>query len=251
MLAHRSLLLAVVASLALACTKPEPPPTSPPPPPARPPAAASASASPAAPTSEIDARFEKDLAQVFAEYKAWGRVDDELRWAPWLCRMPMPAAPHMSGAEDGGHAQKLYSVFARDHRAYVSNGAPAEHPEQKVAQAVVKESYLPEVISEAEMQRVAMEEGERRSSTRLLQIDHFRSYTRGKDGKFYRAAKLVGLYVILEKPSDTEGTDKGFVYATLMPNGEVTSAGRVASCMGCHVQAKHGRLFGTPRYPGQ
>jgi hypothetical protein len=42
----------------------------------------------------------------------------------------------------------------------------------------------------------------------------------------------------------------GWVYGTVAPDGTVTSAGRVASCMGCHTpSAKHERLFGLPPAP--
>jgi hypothetical protein len=36
------------------------------------------------------------------------------------------------------------------------------------------------------------------------------------------------------------------VYATVGPDKQVTAAGRIASCMECHVDAPHGRLFGLP-----
>jgi hypothetical protein len=48
----------------------------------------------------------------------------------------------------------------------------------------------------------------------------------------------------------TPETDEGWVYATVSPQGQVTSAGRVASCMGCHeTSATHERLFGVPLSP--
>src|SRR5688572_601787 len=72
-------------------------------------ATATATATASVPSGELDPQFVSDVKSAFAEYKAWGRVDDEMRWAPWLCRMPMPASPHMSKADDGGHAKKLYS----------------------------------------------------------------------------------------------------------------------------------------------
>ena len=47
----------------------------------------------------------------------------------------------------------------------------------------------------------------------------------------------------------TPETDEGWVYATVSPAGQVTSAGRVASCMGCHeTSATHERLYGVPRH---
>jgi hypothetical protein len=217
---------ATVASVA------SPPAAAPPPPPAVDP-------------KEIDPRFVDDLKKAFAEYKAWGRVDDELRWAPWLCRMPNPGFARMSAADDGAHSKKLYSLFAREHAAYVSLGS--EKPiAAKQSQIVVKESYVPELVpnpTAAESPTAPLIGGKHGG---LGEGDHFQPYARTEDGKTYRASKLAGVYVVLEKDKSTPGTDDGFVYGTLTPTGEVTSAGRVASCMGCHVQAKHRRFFGAP-----
>ena len=48
----------------------------------------------------------------------------------------------------------------------------------------------------------------------------------------------------------TPDTDEGWVYATVSPAGQVTAAGRVASCMGCHeTSATHERLYGVPLSP--
>src|SRR4051794_13219857 len=81
---------------------------------------------------------DKRALSIAAEYQSWGRVDDELRWAPFLCRQPMPGTAWVSASTDGAtHGQKLYSVFAKDHAAY-----PASSP---VGQAVVKESFVPEL----------------------------------------------------------------------------------------------------------
>jgi len=48
----------------------------------------------------------------------------------------------------------------------------------------------------------------------------------------------------------TPDTDAGWVYATVTAAGQVTAAGRVASCMGCHeTSATHERLYGVPLSP--
>lgn len=234
----------VVAALAAACSHadlrggPGPLPSS-----------ASGGAAPALgpAAGELDARFVADVQQAFAEYKAWGRVDDEMRWAPFLCRMPQPGRPTMSAAEgEGGHARKLYSLFARDHEAYVSLGNPdAPRTRPSSPQIVAKESYLPELVASPGKEQDP-NAGSALSSAGP-EGDHFHPYARGEDGQVYRASTLVGVYFVIEKPGELLGTDDGFVYGTVTPAGEVTSAGRVASCMGCHAQAKHGKLFGSPR----
>ncbi len=201
---------------------------------------APAAGQPAEPTGEIDTRFVPDMKQAFAEYKAWGRVDDELRWAPFLCRMPEPGRPTMSVAAEGGHARKLYSLFAKDHTAYVafSNTNAAALPPSGALQVVAKESYLPEVVASAPTST---------PNDTTVEADHFQPYVKADDGKTYKASTLVGVYFVIEKPAGTPGTDDGFVYGTVTANGEVTSAGRVTSCMGCHAEAKHRRFFGPAR----
>lgn len=197
----------------------------------------------AEPIGEIDERFVADVKAAFAAYKTWGRVDDEMRWAPFLCRMPQPGRPAMSGAADGAHARKLYSLFAKEHTAYAALGnanAPAGSNARAGAQIVAKESFLPEVVADAPKAQPP-------SGSEPPEADHFHPYTTGEDGKTYRASQLVGVYFVIEKSALTSGTDEGFVYGTVTATGEVTSAGRVSSCMGCHAQAKHRRLFGPVR----
>lgn len=200
----------------------------------------------AEPIGEIDARFVSDVKEAFAAYKAWGRVDDELRWAPFLCRMPMPGRPAMSVASDGAHAKKLYSLFAKEHGAYAELGNEYA-PNTKLGvplgpQIVAKESYLPEVVTDAP--NAPMPSG----ANGNVEADHFHPYLKADDGKTYRAGKLVGVYFVIEKGANTPGTDEGFVYGTVTATGEVTSAGKVTSCMGCHVQAKHRRFFGPAKH---
>lgn len=202
-------------------------------------------ASPAA--APIDPAVASLMSAAFERHVGWGRVDDELRWAPFLCRLPMPARPHMSRAEGGDHAQKLYSLFARQRERYVGPGVVSTPirvgavggvdagREPFVGQVVVKASYVPEPAGDGETARPSMDG--------LGMGDHFDPFaTHG--GVRYRAGGVAGYYVIAEVPRDTPGSDDGFVYGTLTADGRVTSAGRVAPCMGCHVEATQGRLFG-------
>ncbi len=258
--------LGLVALFALGCTKAtpdpgvtkdpsatatQPPPSDPPPPSAAPATAPPATANaPTVPSGEIDEAFVEDAKTAFAEYKKWGRVDDEMRWAPWLCRMPMPGRPHMSKAEDGGHARKLYSLFAKDHNKYVllagSNAKPVDH----TGQIIAKESWVPELVSEQASTDPRGNPFERiRGDGGLsdpINADHFNPYLREGE-KLYRASTFAGVYFMIRKPTKTPRTDQGWIYATVTPTGEVTSAGRVSSCMGCHASAKHERLFGATK----
>lgn len=190
---------------------------------------------------ELDARFVPLIAAAFRDYRAWGRVDDELRWAPSLCRLPLPGRARMSAAADGGHARKLYSVLAKDHDRYPrARAKEGQRMPQPVGQVVVKESYHPEPVKGAEPPPALARQDQR------IDGDHFNPYA--SDGKqTYHASRMAGVYVVLKVQEGTAGTDAGWVYGTVTPGGEVTSAGRVASCMGCHVTAPHERLFGLGR----
>jgi hypothetical protein len=159
--------------------------------------------------------------------------------------MPNAAKPHMSKAADGGHARKLYSLFAKDHNAYVLLNAPHPAP-PAIGQVIAKESWVPELVKDAKPDdpRGGWAVKPEKGAPDVGDGDHFGRYHREGD-KLYRAATLAGVYLVYKKPETTPGTDKGWVYATLTPKGEVTSAGRVASCMGCHASAKHERLFGS------
>jgi hypothetical protein len=167
---------------------------------------------------------------IAAEYTAWGRVDDELRWAPFLCRAPMPAVARMSESTDGQtHGQKLYSVFVKD-RAQYPKGAAA-------GQVVVKESWSAEPVTGVQYPPLPSEP--------KGGGDNFYPYAK-KGDTVYRAAARAGLFIMFKVDVPTSDTDEGWVYATVAPGGQVTGAGRMQSCMGCHVTATYGRLFGVP-----
>jgi hypothetical protein len=180
--------------------------------------------------------FEDQVLAIAATYTSWGRVDDELRWAPFLCRQPLPGVARPSESNDPStHGQKLYSVFAK-HRSSYPNGPHTD-------QAVVKQSWKAELVTDADasadphsFRRDANDDGG----------DHFFPFAT-QDGGVYRAAEPAGLFIMFKVDAATPGTDQGWVYATVRPDGRVTSAGRVAACMGCHeTSATHERLFGVP-----
>lgn len=165
----------------------------------------------------LDAR----MAAVARAYLAWGRVDDELRWAPYLCRMPSPSRARLSQADVGSHAQKVYFLYARDHRAYITRTSSR-------LQVVVKESWTHRPVDLAH----------------AMHIGGGTIAARTPEGRTVEPDRFAGLFVMMRVDARDPRSDRGWVYGTVSPTGAVTSVGRVASCMGCHVEAGPGRLFG-------
>ena len=154
---------------------------------------------------------------------------------------PLPGIARPSESSDRTiHGQKLYSVFVKNHDAY-PNGPHTD-------QAVVKQSWTANLVSGSD---AGFDPGSVRSQADAS--DHFYPYAE-KDGGVYRAGAPAGLFIMFRLDSATPETDEGWVYATVYPAGEVTSAGRVASCRGCHERtpltnacsASHSRRFSKP-----
>jgi hypothetical protein len=165
--------------------------------------------------------FASRLAAIASDYVTWGRVDDELRWAPFLCRLPFPSPPRVSAAAAGGHAQKVYFLYARDRVAYLQH-TDAAH------QVVVKESWTHRPVTVA----------------RAQQVNAYTLAARTPDGATVEPEHAAGLFVMMRVAPNDPASDRGWIYGTVSPAGNVTAAGRIASCMGCHVEAGPGRLFG-------
>lgn len=188
---------------------------------------------------ENDPRWHATLLAIAAGYTEWGRVEDEMRWAPFLCRMPMPARARLSASgDDATHGRKLYTLYAKDPVAYGARKSMAVGPEPpampEISQAVVKEAWVP-VVSEVPVS--GMMGGERREN--LLPAQH--------EGKAYVPGDKSGLFILFKPVKEDPATDAGWVYGTIAADLKtVTSSGKVASCMGCHQQATKERLFGLP-----
>jgi hypothetical protein len=192
---------------------------------------------------ENDARFHGLVRAVVGQYESWGRVDDEGRWAPWLCRMPFPASAHFSASGDGGtHGMKLYTVYALDPVAYGAQPTAmptGTTPPAGVTQALVKESFHPRLIEEI---------GSTDPHTQWQTRGH-RLRPAARDGRYYEAGEPAGLYLMMRLRNATAATDQGWVYATVTPDRQtITAAGRLSRCMACHVQEAD-RLFGLPGGP--
>ena len=75
--------------------------------------------------------------------------------------------------------------------------------------------------------------------------DHFYPYAKGEDGGVFRATEPAGLYLMWKVEPATPDTDEGWVYATILPSGEVR---RPDACV-VHGLPRGGhprRLFGVP-----
>jgi len=197
--------------------------------------------------------FHARLLEIAATYPEYGRIDDQWRWAPVLCDAPpqMPALRVSASKASETHGRKLYSIFAKisDRGRYFT-----EDQTSPVGQVVVKESWLPEEVAdkaqplEAISRKVKVHAKDNKDSTKTVEMeDRYVPYAR-KDGRLYHAAKKGPLFIMYKMDPKTPDTDEGWVYGTVTADGkEVTSAGRVESCMNCHRKAPHDRLFGLPK----
>ena len=175
---------------------------------------------------ENNPKFHADLLKLAAEYRKFGRVDDDVHWAPTFCRAPFHAKLRFSKSDaEATHGQKLYYLYAKDRSAYLG----ISEAKAKPGQAIIKESWHAEPIAADAPKPHPLKDPR----------------TAKKDGKLYGAGKQGPLFIMYRTDADTPETDEGWVYGTLSTDGKtVTSAGRVASCMACHQDAPHGRLFG-------
>jgi len=186
--------------------------------------------------------FGEKLLDVAKKYEQFGRVDDEARWAPLDCRAPNPGTVAFSASNQADtHGKKLYSLFASDHQAYVQVKANKLAP---VGQTIVKESWIPEETKAPKSNEPHSRKLNAKGQYGQDLVDRFFPYVQ-KDGKWFKASKKAGLFVMMKFDPKTEGTDEGWVYGTVSADlKQVTSVGRVASCMECHVKAKYDREFG-------
>lgn len=191
---------------------------------------------------ELDARHVEAIRTASAGFRDWGRVDGKPNLAPVLCRAPLPGdygAPshvRISAADDAPHGRKLYYLWASDKKRYLD--ASAEMP---IGFSIVKESY--EAVTSQPTAyhydpKTARDEN-------VPPID----YMITDKGEYLKTGAAKDLY-IMTKVGDVPGADGGWIYGTVAPDGTVTSAGRVKSCMGCHdSDATHEKLFGLTNAP--
>jgi hypothetical protein len=185
-----------------------------------------------------DQRFAKIIKQAATDYQKWGRVDEAPNIAPELCRAPTPAdygqsaRVHESAADDGPHHQKLFYLWASDKAAYLRQSTIG------AGFAIIKQSFTSKRHVEAKPAASGVALYGTPAPIRWTQTPHGAL-------EIDQPKELF----IMAKTKDVEGTDHGWIYGTVATDGTVTSAGKVETCMHCHVEAPHGRLFGLPKNP--
>ncbi len=224
--------------------------------PAAPPSPAATGAN--APDIDTNAPLNEQLQFIAKTYTKWTRVSDNANFAPVLCRAPARIGVQISEASsESEHARKLYFLFARraddyplfhSNRWYDQSGRPlldAKSPQQPVGQVIVKESFHAFPATEAEAAAaLATEPGNNRDLASIFARESNADGT----SSFARIGEPTGLFIMLKVDPATPDTDNGWIYATTTSTGEVTSSGRVESCMNCHVKAPYDRLFGPKQW---
>jgi Cytochrome P460 len=201
------------------------------------------------------AQFNERLLEIGDSYESYGRIDTTLRWGVTFCSdagLTGAASPRFSSSSDSAtHGQKLYSLFVKDRpRSLLAGNSYVRRNEPNpVGQVLVKEAWTPEEVkddhesAEPVIRKVKVHDGDKL----VEEVDSFLPYAR-KDGRLYRATRKSALFIMYKVDPKTPDTDEGWVYGTVSADGkQVTSAGRVESCMRCHQKAPHDRLFGLPK----
>ncbi|MEM9187925.1 MAG: hypothetical protein AAGF12_02020 [Myxococcota bacterium] len=187
--------------------------------------------------------FDREIMAIANDFRTWGRVDDQSRWAPGLCAMPYPGNAQFTASThtDSHGGNKLYTISAlvpEDYGFFPTQLAdPVPDALAGVEQAIVKDSYHPREVGPANRNEVI------RRGAGTVPAE--------RDGHLYALGEPIGLYIMLRLREPTVETDEGWVYATVLPDGRISAAGRVRSCMECHRDAPFGRLFGLPGHPPQ
>jgi hypothetical protein len=208
---------------------------------------------------ENSEQLHEPLLEIARTYESFGRLNTALlRWAPVYCRAPSPDTPtpalYSKSADADTHGQKLYSLFVKWKPDGFPGGSYVVKPLNPVGQVIVKETWVPEQVKDVKLEFLAGSKNptfscKREDGSTVSQEvkDGFLPYAQKGDRSYY-AAKKGPLFIMMKLEPAAPGTDIGWVYGVVSADGkEVQGAGRIASCMGCHKDAPHDRLFGPPK----
>ena len=162
----------------------------------------------AANASVVTLPFHARLLEIATTYPQYGRVDDEMRWAPVACD-PTPSPPKLrlsSNTNSQTHGRKLYSIFARisERGCYFAEGRA-----NPVGQVVVKESWIPEEVQDKGQQLGSIQRKGLTTdivdSTKTIKVeDSLVPYAR-KYGHLYHAAKRGPLFIMFKMDPNDAG----------------------------------------------
>jgi hypothetical protein len=195
---------------------------------------------PVQPTTAADEDhvFDARLLEIAHSYKNYQRVGDNIGIPIAPCAFGPGTAfhsPNYSASQDSPtHGRKLYWLYVKEKPSGSSkNDYVVPEKPNPVGQIVVKEAWVPEEV------KLTDEESPLGTRDKPF-VEH--------EGHIYRQGDLAGLFIMYKLDPKTPGTDEGWVYGTVSADGKtVTSAGRVQSCMNCHQDAPHDRLFGVAK----
>lgn len=174
-----------------------------------------------------------EVRSTATQYRDWERITGTMQWAPTLCIEPPSSSPRFSETPPGTtHGRKLFHLYASDPDAYDS---VLNDRDDGRALALVKEVRLPIVLPGS---------GDFAS---LRRHDAAGIAVSPEDGRRYTPGEVVALFIMSRSEDvDRQGKDDGWVYGIVDPDEQrVIEAGLIESCVGCHRQAPHGRVFGT------
>lgn len=205
--------------------------------------------------------FATELLRAIRGYEEWERPTDRHLVAPQMCRRPPPvqSAAISIAIDSSPHGRKLYYLYVRvptveelippsegrtvgSIRTTRMYGSVPADP-QAFGQVIVKKSFVAE---EVDYDEITMP----RNAPIWYLMDGRQTTVAGhavdvQAKRAYRAGEQRELFVMMKLDPATPGTDNGWVYGVLSPDGkQVLNSGRIESCMECHVNAPHDRLFG-------
>ena len=210
--------------------------------------------------------FAGRLLEIASEYQGYDRIDQSIRWAPMLCSAPPKHPSNQASLSDSQsqatHGQKLYYLYARKSWQYkLQVWQPPSTPSSQatrapLGQVLVKEAWMPvkdpqENSNQSrkpipKLQTQQQQENQRTNDEEESATEQTPFAVR--DGVTYRAGAKKGLFIMFKTHESTPGTDRGWVYGTVSPDGtKVTSVGLVKNCMKCHQSAPYDRQIGLSR----
>lgn len=186
---------------------------------------------PSEPVIVNNTEFHAALVDAANSYLEFGMVNTAALAALNDCRPAAPPAfPLQSKSDDSEtHGDKLYFLFAKQVAHYLNqDGSPVP-----TGQILVKESWTSKP-SNPNARNMRTHRSGIRINPRTIVGDQVLEIGQRKE-----------LFLMLKLATDTPDTDQGWVYGVVdSKTKQVSESGKVPSCIRCHEDANHDRLFG-------